>query len=1248
MARSRELWLWVGSSLVVVAGALAGVDGALVASRHDYQLWSGAPMLGAYAACILGLACLLAAAREWPFPVAADRSNPVGATAWDGPPTIGWVDRAELQIVVSALTDAAPGPVVLTTGLVGAGGFGKTMLAARACQHRAVRRRFPGGVCWITVGRDLDGDGLARRISEAVWNLDGEAAAFTSLEEAGRALTKALHARPRMLLVVDDVWTRRQLAPFIGAGQPVRLLVTTRRPAILAGGAARTVEVDAVPEEVARRILTKGMLQLPPQTQQELLNLAGGWPLLLSLINARLTVDLGRGGNIEAASRGAADRLRRDGPAALDVADAESRQLAVAATIRYSLDTLSLTDQIRYCQLGVFVEDAEIPLPLVTALWRATAADGMTESDAARLCEQLDGLSMLSLTWAGDNKVMVIHDVVRDFARAELGEQRLVELNATLLEAVAAARRTVAGMPGFLAAGPAEVAWWELGDGDRYMWDHLIEHMLEAGRADDAASLATDLRWVGARLERFGPAASAGDLFRAETPRAARLRAVLERSAHMLAPTEPARAVIDVLHSRVSADPDWGPQATSLRDICKRPRLVNRWPLPDLADPSLVRVLVGSGEITALAIAPDGSWLAGGDRNGTVRIWDVATGQEQATLPGHVSAVSALAVAPDGSWLASSGLGHMRDYAPSDGTVEIWDVATARRRVGLKVHATGVIGLAVAPDGSWLASLGRDGVLRIWDVATGRQRAALRSHADDVTVLAVAPDGSWLASGDDSWLSGERHATVRIWDVATKRELAALKLRAFQVRAVAVAPDGSWLASVDSGGTVRIWDVATWAERATLPGRAVALAAAPDSKWLATGGNGILRIWDRADWTERLAATSQAGSVGAVAVAPDGRSLATGGGSDATVGIWDVASGRERAVLTGHTADVGQIAMAPDGRWLASGSDDGTVRIWDLSDKRERPVQTGRRGGVTALAVTPRGTWLATGSVTGVVRIWDVTSGLVQAVRQTYPGRIGALVVAPDGSWLASGDDGATWKVGIWEVATGTELAALAGHDMGVIALAVAPDGRWLASAGGGDRTVRLWDIATGQERATLTGHTGRVRALAMAPNGSWLASGARDATVRIWDLTTARHRGTLRGHVGGVEAVAVAPDGRWLASGGHDGTVRVWDTATWREAATLTGHAGRVTALAVTPDGTWLASGSDDGTVRIWDVNSAQPEALMRLANRVAAATWVSTDTLAIGGPAGLYFFDLLTGVPAVLAKDGPGVPVSDKFDLH
>lgn len=168
--------------------------------------------------------------------------------------------------------------------------------------------------------------------------------------------------------------------------------------------------------------------------------------------------------------------------------------------------------------------------------------------------------------------------------------------------------------------------------------------------------MAGDLRWVEARLERFGPAAPAADLSVVGSPRTARLGAVLARVARRWPPPSLLRRWWTSCTAGVADDPDWGAQLTALRPIGPRPRLVNRWPLPDLPDSALRRVLTGhTSSVGAVAVAPYGSWLASGDGDGTVRIWEVATGQARATLKGHTLGLTAVAVAPDGSWLASGG-----------------------------------------------------------------------------------------------------------------------------------------------------------------------------------------------------------------------------------------------------------------------------------------------------------------------------------------------------------------------------------------------------------------------------------------------------------------------------------------------------------------------------------------------------------------------------------------------------------------
>ena len=1108
----------------------------------------------------------------------------------------GWVDRGELSVVVSALTGAGSQAVALTTGLVGAGGFGKTMLAARACQDRAVRRRFPGGVCWVTVGRDLDGEGLAQRISEAVWNLGGEGRTFASLEEAARALAGVLAARQRMLLVADDVWTGGQLAAFVPAGQAGRLLVTTRRPAVLAGAGARPVEVDAVPGEVGRRILARGLPPMAARVEEDLLELAGGWPLLLSLVNGRLVEELSRGADIGAAARDATERLRRDGPAALDIKDAESRQLAVAATIGYGLDTLDAADQDRFCQLGIFAEDAEVPMPLITALWQATAAAGIDETDAAALCERLDGLSLVSLAWVGDQKVTVVHDVVRDFARSMLGPERVAELNGVLLAAVAEA--VPAATPPNHDGGPM-VAWWKLGTGGGYLRGQLIWHLTEAGRGPEAEALACDLRWAGARLAQSGPAAVAADLAMAATPRAVRLAAEIIRVAHLLAPAEPTGAVVDILHSRLAADPDWGSQVAALRNIYHRPRLVNRWLPPDLPNPAQRAVLKGhQGWVSGVcAVTVTGRvLLASAGQDQTVRIWDPATGTQQAVLEGHQDAVfEVCAVTVAGRVLLAS--------AGQDRTVRIWDPATGTQRAVLKGHRGAVNGVcAVTVAGRvLLASAGQDRTVRIWDPATGTQRAVLKGH--------------WRA--------------------------------VFKVCAVTVA-GRVLLASADFEGTVRIWDPATGTQQAVLEGHrdavnAVCAVTVAGQELLASGGQDrTVRIWDPATGTQQAVLEGHRGAVfGVCAVTVADRVLLASTAHDQTVRIWDPATGTQQAVLEGHQDPVyGICAVTVAGQeLLASADGGGAVRIWDPATGTQQEALEGHRGAVNGIcAVTVAGQeLLASADDGGTVRIWDPATGTQQAVLEGHRGAVNAVCAVTVAGQELLASTGHDQTVRIWDPATGTQRAVLVGHRClarGMCAVCtVTVAGQELLASAGDEEAVRIWDPATGTQQAVLEAHQDTINAVcAVTVAGQeLLASASRDRTVRIWDPATGTQQAVLEGHRGAVNAVCtVTVAGReLLASGGGEGTVRIWDPATGTQQAVLEGHRGAVNAVcAVTVAGQeLLASTGHDQTVRIWDPATSQAQALIRVETPLLACGPIDSQGLAAGGRGGMFGFDILPG---------------------
>jgi WD40 repeat protein len=281
--------------------------------------------------------------------------------------------------------------------------------------------------------------------------------------------------------------------------------------------------------------------------------------------------------------------------------------------------------------------------------------------------------------------------------------------------------------------------------------------------------------------------------------------------------------------------------------------------------------------ISSAALNPDGSLLASGSSDNSIRLWNVGFRAAGRVLPGHTGGVTGVTWSPDGQHLASSGADH---------TIRIWNALSGKQESmldNLKINASAI---AWNPNSRSIAFAGFDGKVNLWTLEQGiKGIQSLGAHEGPVWALGWNKDGSRLASGSDD-------STVRIWEAAGQTRV--LQGHSGPVHGIAWKPDGTQLVTASWDKTAKVWDASSGELRHTLVGHTHFV-------------------------------TSVAWSVNDV--------IATGS-ADRSVRLWNPNSETMFHRLNTHVAPISGLAFNADGSMLASASLDKTIRLWGSRDGR--------------------------------------------------------------------------------------------------------------------------------------------------------------------------------------------------------------------------------------------------------------------------------------------------------------------------
>lgn len=599
--------------------------------------------------------------------------------------------------------------------------------------------------------------------------------------------------------------------------------------------------------------------------------------------------------------------------------------------------------------------------------------------------------------------------------------------------------------------------------------------------------------------------------------------------------------------------------------------------------------LTQTAPFSGLSFSPDGQRLITTSGN-IVQVWQVKTGQAKQIFR-HAGAVTSATFDPTTQTVVTG---------TKDGTIRIWDIATGQVQQTLNPGTVAIAQMRFSPDGQFLAIADVNQRVWLWNFPQGQLvnvqgLAGSGQKGQEPIAIAFSPDSQRLSTTQVRRVDNHLSYVTYLWDVRTQRSVGSLWEHTGSIRSVQFSTDGALVATASADGSVRLWaaDIGGELPSFTLPHetiRWVTFLKPPEP----TPGSVLSAAAAVAFQGSSTASTAHSLSHALVTVGMHGTL------NHWHVSHWGASSSTSQLPVLSSPSPVLPLGM----NFLQPLSRPSNLDQSDGYQLANQLAKTANSGVTWRQLESPKTTSNNTASDDrGTIHLAapNTSSLLKVGAFSPLPGKtLMSVAFSPDGQFLATADS--TGKVVVQQSrsdqsppinqATVT-LEASSGAAHHIQQLAFSPDNRVLLGIEN-ERTIQIWDVRSGKPTQHLQGHQGTISEAQFSPDGRYVISASQDGTARIWDLASGQTTITLH-HPTAIISAHFSPDGHRVVTAGLDGTAKVFDPRTGALRVILAGHRGAVLDAEFSPDGKMLVTASTDGTARLWDAETGTERALLR-----------------------------------------------------